>query len=661
MRHVKSVFGVALVASAAFAASAQAASWQAPVRVSAVGEKAYLSPRVAMDANGDTIVAWLRVTSFNTCPCTVRAAYRPAGGSFGAPVDVSPQMPASSSAEQVFVAMDAAGEAIVAWNGGQDPANSSLYDSAYAAIKPPGGSFGAPELLVQPSGTNMFGVLLTQLAVDGAGDAIAGISGEQAYTGAGGSTGDQTIAAEVVRRPAGGAFDSARPQILSDGQHTADLRALAMSPDGKAVVAIRSDVDDEANPTTPQANSLITMTSSAPGAAFGNSHTIETVTPTTPGGQPSVDTGDITRPDAAINDSGDYVVIYDRDDPNGQPFSFDSTPKVTIDGGAGTSIHPTGATNAAADGVAIDATGHIVVAGSDGQGNGFEATGTAAGGVGSPTALSMPPAGTFANAANLSGANGQILYAYDGAGSSANDVDASIGSPTGSFPSPATLSSGDDTFTFGVSGAIDKTGDAAVGYLGGTSQLEVHVALSSASSSGGGSHTLTVHRAGTGSGAVTSSPAGISCGSTCSHAYANGTPVTLSASPASGSKFAGWSGGGCGSTASCKVTLASDVSVTATFTKTTRPAPPNTVITKKAINRRKHNAKFRFKATGSAATGFQCSLVKASKHKKSRPAYHSCTSPKSYSHLAHGSYTFYVRARGAGGTDPTPATAKFKL
>jgi hypothetical protein len=30
-------------------------------------------------------------------------------------------------------------------------------------------------------------------------------------------------------------------------------------------------------------------------------------------------------------------------------------------------------------------------------------------------------------------------------------------------------------------------------------------------------------------------------------------------------------------------------------------------------------------------------------------------------HLAHGKYTFYVRARNAAGADPTPATAKVKL
>jgi hypothetical protein len=84
--------------------------------------------------------------------------------------------------------------------------------------------------------------------------------------------------------------------------------------------------------------------------------------------------------------------------------------------------------------------------------------------------------------------------------------------------------------------------------------------------------TLTVARAGAGTGTVTSSPAGISCGSTCSHAFANGTSVTLAAVAASGSSFAGWSGGGCSGTGACVVPLSADAIVTATFT--IPPKPP---------------------------------------------------------------------------------------
>ena len=75
---------------------------------------------------------------------------------------------------------------------------------------------------------------------------------------------------------------------------------------------------------------------------------------------------------------------------------------------------------------------------------------------------------------------------------------------------------------------------------------------------------LSVLRAGTGMGTVTSMPAGINCGTTCSADYASGTSVTLTAAPTSGSTFAGWTGA-CTGTANCVVTLAQARSVTATF------------------------------------------------------------------------------------------------
>ena len=87
--------------------------------------------------------------------------------------------------------------------------------------------------------------------------------------------------------------------------------------------------------------------------------------------------------------------------------------------------------------------------------------------------------------------------------------------------------------------------------------------------------TLTVVRAGNGSGMVTSAPAGIDCPVDCSQAYPLGTPVTLTPTAASGSTFVGWSGG-CTGTGSCVVTMSGDVSVTATFALPP-PAQPDLV------------------------------------------------------------------------------------
>jgi glucose/arabinose dehydrogenase len=75
---------------------------------------------------------------------------------------------------------------------------------------------------------------------------------------------------------------------------------------------------------------------------------------------------------------------------------------------------------------------------------------------------------------------------------------------------------------------------------------------------------LTVSEAGTGSGTVTSSPAGINCPGTCTANYNSGTVVTLTAAAASGSTFTGWSGA-CSGTGTCSVTMSVAKSVTATF------------------------------------------------------------------------------------------------
>jgi hypothetical protein len=64
---------------------------------------------------------------------------------------------------------------------------------------------------------------------------------------------------------------------------------------------------------------------------------------------------------------------------------------------------------------------------------------------------------------------------------------------------------------------------------------------------------------------VTSSPAGISCGSSCAAAYDQGTKATLTASAAPGSRFAGWTGGGCSKAPSCIVTLVQATQVNARF------------------------------------------------------------------------------------------------
>ena len=125
------------------------------------------------------------------------------------------------------------------------------------------------------------------------------------------------------------------------------------------------------------------------------------------------------------------------------------------------------------------------------------------------------------------------------------------------------------SFAAGTSVTLTATagsGSQFAGYSGACSGASCQLVLSSnqsvsATFTTGGQLTVTV----VGQGTVTSSPAGINCPATCAAAFANGAVVSLTATPASGNNFSGFSGACTG--ASCQLTLSSTAgaSVTATF------------------------------------------------------------------------------------------------
>jgi hypothetical protein len=138
----------------------------------------------------------------------------------------------------------------------------------------------------------------------------------------------------------------------------------------------------------------------------------------------------------------------------------------------------------------------------------------------------------------------------------------------------------------------------------------------------GSTHTLTVGRAGTGSGSVSGSA--ITCPGSCSSSYPAGTSVTLSPSPAAGSTFTGWSGA-CSGTGGCTVTLGQDQAVTATFTAqqtqvipppkpTPKPSNHFTVLSKKVSTRGVVSLRLRVPGRGKlSARGTY--VVKLAKHR----------------------------------------------
>jgi hypothetical protein len=102
--------------------------------------------------------------------------------------------------------------------------------------------------------------------------------------------------------------------------------------------------------------------------------------------------------------------------------------------------------------------------------------------------------------------------------------------------------------------------------LGGTPGVPARVAL-------------TVRQDGSGSGKVTSFPAGIDCGGSCTQLYSRDGHVTLTPVPAPGSVFTGWNGGGCfGSAPTCEVTMNAAQTVVATFDLIQPPSLPALVV-----------------------------------------------------------------------------------
>jgi hypothetical protein len=78
-------------------------------------------------------------------------------------------------------------------------------------------------------------------------------------------------------------------------------------------------------------------------------------------------------------------------------------------------------------------------------------------------------------------------------------------------------------------------------------------------------YSLVVDKNGTGSGTVTSNPAGINCGQDCQEDYNLGTLVTLTATPQQGSNFVRWEGDCSGTSPTCQLTMNKNKNVTAVF------------------------------------------------------------------------------------------------
>ncbi len=173
------------------------------VTLSAAGKNAVF-PTVAMNDRGDTIVAWTRGEGPDG---VVQASFRPAGGSFSAPVNLST---GGESATAPRVAIDDAGDATVVWdqyNGVRELVEEATRVAASGSFSKPAVLSNEAESAIQPF-----------VAMNAEGDT--------AVTWAASNGAAQVV--QVAVRPAGGTFDkavsvsaeaanAAFPQVALDG------------------------------------------------------------------------------------------------------------------------------------------------------------------------------------------------------------------------------------------------------------------------------------------------------------------------------------------------------------------------------------------------------------------------------------------------------------
>lgn len=157
---------------------------------------------------------------------------------------------------------------------------------------------------------------------------------------------------------------------------------------------------------------------------------------------------------------------------------------------------------------------------------------------------------------------------YSLTASTAGNGSGNISSSPAGINCPATCS---QSFSSGTPVTLTATaafGSTFTGWSGacagtGTCFVTMNSAINVTANFTLNTYNLTVTKAGAGSGTVTSTPAGINCGGTCSSFYNFGTTITLTAAPSSGT-FVGWSGG-CTGTGTCIVSITAATNVTATF------------------------------------------------------------------------------------------------
>ena len=498
-------------------------SFGEPVDLSATG--ADVGAQIAIGPDGAATVVWQRAG-------IIQASARPPGGSFGAPVDLS-ETGQSALGERIAIGPDKT--TIVSWYTGRcDIVGPCVIQ---AATRPPGGSFGeAVDLSAASQNSDR-----QQIAIgpDGAATAVWRV-----YDGT-------WLTLQTADRPPGGSFGA--PVDLTETGNYSGNPDIAIGPDGTSTVVWEFSTPGSPGCCTP---SVIQSATRPPGGSFGATASLSA------GGQ------DASGPLIAIGPDGTATSIWKRSNGTNEILQTASTASplyalgVNRSGsGQGTVTSSPGGIDCGAECVEVftSLTEVTLTAAADAVSN-FTGWSGACSGTGS-CVVTMDQARSVSASFELQQRALTVTKNGNGAGSVTSTPAGIDCGPTCSsdfdYGTEVTLTAAaaeGSTFT-GWGGACSGTGSCVV---------TMDQARSVSASFELQQRTLTLTKNGNGAGSVTSTPAGIDCGPTCSSDFDYGTEVTLTAAAAEGSTFTGW-GGACSGTGSCVVTMDQARSVSATF------------------------------------------------------------------------------------------------
>lgn len=204
--------------------------WTTPVDLSGAQRTVLLRPKVAVDPLGNAVAVWLarppQAPGNEAVSRALWAASRPPGGTWSAPVEISP----ASGGDAFDVVIDGSGNATAVWasfNEGEDEEPGVF---VRAASRPLGGEWSEPVELSGSNGAN------PQVAVNPDGDVTAAWIGSDPDT--------DNLVVRSKSRPAGGAWSAAATDLSSDAGN-ASAPQVAVGPQGDATAAWSYSEDDD--------------------------------------------------------------------------------------------------------------------------------------------------------------------------------------------------------------------------------------------------------------------------------------------------------------------------------------------------------------------------------------------------------------------------------